>query len=165
MAWPGIDQWLDGPHERELAPMSWDELAALAERRLGDRLAHLLAPAPHRSSTTTRSTRELRELAGGLRADARPAVQDDRLSRTATTTSASSPPLARGLRGGLHAAAPPHGPAPLDWPRVGVYHGDGRLPFRMKVSPASRRVRRTRAWALLDAALRTTRRRVSRIVR
>ena len=31
MAWPGIDQWLGGPHEAELMPMSWDELRRLAE--------------------------------------------------------------------------------------------------------------------------------------
>ncbi len=32
MAWPGIDQWLGGAHEHELAPMSWEELGALADR-------------------------------------------------------------------------------------------------------------------------------------
>ena len=31
MSWPGIDQWVGGPHERELVPMSWEELGRLAE--------------------------------------------------------------------------------------------------------------------------------------
>ena len=49
MAWPGIDQWLGGEHEAELRPMTWPQMRGLAEARLGDRLAHLLAPAPHRA--------------------------------------------------------------------------------------------------------------------
>jgi peptidoglycan/xylan/chitin deacetylase (PgdA/CDA1 family) len=31
MTWPGIDEWLGGPHEGELACMSWDELRGLAD--------------------------------------------------------------------------------------------------------------------------------------
>src|SRR4051794_5860117 len=31
MSWPGIDHWSDGPHERELIPMGWDELGRLAD--------------------------------------------------------------------------------------------------------------------------------------
>lgn len=31
MVWPGIDGWLGTPHEHELAPMDWDELAALVD--------------------------------------------------------------------------------------------------------------------------------------
>ena len=31
MRWPGIDQWLGGPHEDELACMSWDQLRELAD--------------------------------------------------------------------------------------------------------------------------------------
>ena len=30
MRWPGIDQWIATPFEHELAPMSWDDLRALA---------------------------------------------------------------------------------------------------------------------------------------
>ena len=30
MTWPGIDHWIGGPHETELVPMSWEELATLA---------------------------------------------------------------------------------------------------------------------------------------
>jgi peptidoglycan/xylan/chitin deacetylase (PgdA/CDA1 family) len=31
MTWPGIDQWLGGPHEAELRPMSWEQLGGLAD--------------------------------------------------------------------------------------------------------------------------------------
>src|SRR5205823_4829977 len=30
MAWPGVDQWLDGEHRDELLPMTWDDLRAVA---------------------------------------------------------------------------------------------------------------------------------------
>ena len=43
-------------------------------------------------------------------------------------------------------------PAPLVWPRIGVYHGNGLPAFRAKVSPTGRRLRRSRAWGALDAA-------------
>ncbi len=45
MAWPGIDHWIGGPHERELLPMSWEELATLAGAgwEIGGSHAH----APH----------------------------------------------------------------------------------------------------------------------
>src|SRR4051794_37623295 len=32
MSWPGIDHWADGEFERELIPMSWEELDGLAGR-------------------------------------------------------------------------------------------------------------------------------------
>ena len=43
-----------------------------------------------------------------------------------------------------HAAALPgrwHGPRPLEWPRVGVYHSDAPWRFRLKASPLGRRLR------------------------
>jgi hypothetical protein len=47
-----------------------------------------------------------------------------------------------------------HAPRPLCWPRVGVYHVDGERGWRwrMKSSPALRRLRASRAWEALDAA-------------
>ena len=43
---------------------------------------------------------------------------------------------------------------PLDWPRVGVYHGDDLRRFRLKVSPLLRRVRSGRAWGALTGSRR-----------
>src|SRR6476469_9018886 len=31
MEWPGIDQWMGGPHERELRCMTWGQLGELAQ--------------------------------------------------------------------------------------------------------------------------------------
>ncbi len=30
LKWPGIDQWHGGPHERDLVPMTWEQLRSLA---------------------------------------------------------------------------------------------------------------------------------------
>jgi hypothetical protein len=32
------------------------------------------------------------------------------------------------------------------WPRVGIYHGDRRWRFNLKVNPAVRRIRASRLW-------------------
>src|ERR671923_54080 len=32
MSWPGIDRWVGGEFDRELVPLSWEELGGLAER-------------------------------------------------------------------------------------------------------------------------------------
>jgi peptidoglycan/xylan/chitin deacetylase (PgdA/CDA1 family) len=164
MAWPGIESWLGGPHERELAPLSWDELRTLADAgwevgshtcshpyltQLGDEaLARELAESrlvveqalgrPCRSIAYPYGDHDERVVAAAAAAGYEAACT---VPRQLTTT------------------------APLAWPRVGVYHGNGRLAFRAKVSPAFRRFRRTGAWGTIDTAVRSLRRRVSRIAR
>jgi hypothetical protein len=39
----------------------------------------------------------------------------------------------------------------LEWPRTGVYHGDGDMRFALKVSPSVARLRRSTAWGALDS--------------
>jgi peptidoglycan/xylan/chitin deacetylase (PgdA/CDA1 family) len=39
---------------------------------------------------------------------------------------------------------------PLEYPRVGVYHGDGATRYRTKVSPVLRALRASPAWELLE---------------
>jgi peptidoglycan/xylan/chitin deacetylase (PgdA/CDA1 family) len=51
-----------------------------------------------------------------------------------------------------------HAARALQWPRVGVYHGDDDRRFRMKVSPLVRRARASRAWDVADRARRTLKR-------
>src|SRR3989440_12750245 len=48
MAWPGIDQWLGGPHEPELGPPSWTELGGLVETGRGIRAPTRTRPRPSR---------------------------------------------------------------------------------------------------------------------
>ena len=90
LAWAGIDNWIGGEHERELLPMSWDQLGGARGRRLGGRLAHAHAPAPDHARR-----RGVALGAGGVAGDGRTAPGARPARRwptpTATTTSAWSP--------------------------------------------------------------------------
>jgi peptidoglycan/xylan/chitin deacetylase (PgdA/CDA1 family) len=142
MRWPGIDQWLGGEHEHELACMSWEELRGLAD--------HGWEIGSH-----TRSHPRLPELDDatlddelvGSRADCeagmgRPCetlaypygAVDERVVEAAERAGYR---LAVSLPRRLHA------PRPLCWPRVGIYHVDGEADWRwrLKVSPLARRAR------------------------
>ncbi|HKP92037.1 MAG TPA: polysaccharide deacetylase family protein [Thermoleophilaceae bacterium] len=159
MTWPGIDQWLGGPHEHELACMSWEQLRGLrshgweigSHTRTHPRLPDL-ADAP------------LRDELAGSRADCEAGLGaacdtlaypygavDERVVEAA------------GRAGYSYAVSLPsrlHAPRALCWPRVGVYHVDGEADWRwrLKSSRALRRLRASRAWEGLDGL----RRRVSR---
>jgi peptidoglycan/xylan/chitin deacetylase (PgdA/CDA1 family) len=150
MTWPGIDQWLGGPHEHELACMDWDELRALAD-------------AGWEVGSHTRSHPRLSQLADD-------AVLADELegSRAACSEALGRPcdsiaypygdhdervvEAARraGYELGLTLPHRLHGERPLAWPRVGVYHADSDRRFRLKASPLLRRLRSSPAWAALD---------------
>jgi peptidoglycan/xylan/chitin deacetylase (PgdA/CDA1 family) len=152
MAWPGIDHWLGGPHEAELLPMSWNQLCSLAEAgweigshtsthprltRLDDEsLAHELAGS--RRECEERLGRPCRSLAYPYGDHDQRVVQAAREAGYATAGT---------LPAGWHPSDP------LRWPRIGVYHGDDGVRFRLKVSPAVRRLRAGRAWGLLGARL------------
>lgn len=56
MSWPGIDEWIGGPYEQELMPMSWESLRATAEA--GWEIGPHTVSHPH---LTTRDDAELRE--------------------------------------------------------------------------------------------------------
>jgi peptidoglycan/xylan/chitin deacetylase (PgdA/CDA1 family) len=55
-----------------------------------------------------------------------------------------------------------NGDDPLRTPRVGVYHDDGDVMFRVKASPWTRRARRSAAWPAASRAVRRARARVAR---
>jgi peptidoglycan/xylan/chitin deacetylase (PgdA/CDA1 family) len=149
MTWPGIDGWLGGPYEPELAPMSWEELGRLAESgwevgshththprltTLGD--AELAEELTHsRALCAERMGRPCRSLAYPYGDhDERVIVAAGRAGYTAAAT----------LNARLFRLEP------LRWPRVGVYHVDDLHRFRAKVSPSVRRLRSMRAWALVE---------------
>ena len=144
MAWPGIDQWLGGEHEHELALMSWAELRALAEE--GWEVGSHTRTHPY---LTRLDDEELREELEGSRSDCEGRVgtpcrslaypygdHDERVVRAAGRAGYET---AGTLPGRLHA------PSPLRWPRLGVYQVDRGSRFRLKVLPAARRVRSSRA--------------------
>ena len=153
MAWPGIDQWVGGPHEHELACMTWDELRGLADdgwevgshTRSHPRLPEL---GEHELDDELEGSRSDCELGLGRACDtlAYPyGAVDDRVVAAARRAGYK---LAVTLPRGLHA------PEPLHWPRVGIYHADSGWRFRLKVSPAVRRLRASSAWGAIDGARR-----------
>lgn len=144
MAWPGIDKELGGEHEHELALMSWAELRALAGE--GWEVGSHTRTHPH---LTRLDDAELREELEGSRSDCEGHLgapcrslaypygdHDERVVRAAGRAGYEA---AGTLPGRLHA------PSPLRWPRLGVYQVDKGSRFRLKVLPAARRVRASRA--------------------
>jgi peptidoglycan/xylan/chitin deacetylase (PgdA/CDA1 family) len=149
MTWPGIDGWLDGPYEPELAPMSWNELGELAAT--GWEVGSHTVTHPR---LTTIGDDELADELGRSREICAEHMghectslafpygdYDDRVVGAAN---------AAGYSAAATLSARLHRPEPLRWPRVGVYHADDMHRFRAKVSPSVRRLRATRAWALVE---------------
>ena len=146
MSWPGIEQWLDGPYASELIGMSWAELGELAE-------------AGWEIGSHTRTHARLTALdAAALGVELRGSREDCErwLGRPCLTLAypygAVDAQVLRAAQqaGYLAAAAPPNrlpGDRTLRWPRVGVYPADDLSRFRLKISPAVRRLRASRAWA------------------
>jgi peptidoglycan/xylan/chitin deacetylase (PgdA/CDA1 family) len=158
MRWDGIEEWLGGPHEPELTPMSWAELGELAERgwEVG---SHTCA---HPRLTALDDARLAAELEGSRAACAeglgRPCETiaypyGDVDERVVAATRAAGYRAAGALP---HA---PHAPEALRWPRVGIYRWDGPSRYRLKVSPAVRRLRSLPVRAALDPLGRMVRRR------
>jgi peptidoglycan/xylan/chitin deacetylase (PgdA/CDA1 family) len=149
LRWPGIDRWLGGPYERELLPMSWEELGALAQAgwEIGShtgshpRLTQLDDARLDDELTRSKAACEERL---GTRCSSLAYPYGDVDERVVAATARAGYSAAGALPRRLGAQAP------LRWPRIGVYWGDGDWRFRLKVSPAVRRVRRSAAWGALS---------------
>jgi peptidoglycan/xylan/chitin deacetylase (PgdA/CDA1 family) len=149
MSWPGIDQWLGGPFEQELIPLSWEELRGLAAAgwEIGS----------HTCSHPRLTRLEDDTLADELRRSKR--VSEERLAlpcasiaypygdhdaRVAAATREAGYLAAGTLPSRMDARDP------FRWPRVGIYHGDDLRRFRAKVSPLVRGLRASRVWEAAD---------------
>jgi len=140
LCWPGIDHWLAGPHESELRGLSWSQLEGLADAgwEIGShtlshpRLTRLDDDALRRELRKSRAACE-HALRQPCRSLAYPYGDVDRRvvteARDAGYTAAGT--LPRRLEG----------PTALTWPRIGIYRRDSLGRFRLKVSPAFRRLR------------------------
>jgi peptidoglycan/xylan/chitin deacetylase (PgdA/CDA1 family) len=145
MDWDGIDKWLGGPYERELRPMSWEQLGTLADAgwEIGShtcshpRLPSLGEEDLARELTHSRSTvgERLGRPCGTL---AYPYGDHD--ARVLDAARAAGYAAAGTLPGRLPRARR------LAWPRIGIYRGDDERRFRLKASAAVRRLRGTRLW-------------------
>ncbi len=133
LVWQGIDHWLDGPHEHELAPLSWDDARSLAG--LGWEIG-----------SHTRSHPDLTQLDDSALADELEGSRRECEQRLGKLCTSLAYPYgrrdARVIRaaqraGYLCGASLPrrlHGQRDLDWPRVGVYRNDSPGRFEAKVS-------------------------------
>jgi peptidoglycan/xylan/chitin deacetylase (PgdA/CDA1 family) len=145
MSWPGIAHWAEGRDASELAPMSWDQLGQLAERgwEIGSHTrTHPRLPDLDREAA-------LEELEGSrLDCEAKLGIRCRSVAYPYGDYSGETLEVARqaGYAAAGVLARHAQRPIPLAWPRVGIYHGDGELRFRLKVSPAMRRLRTSRAW-------------------
>jgi len=144
MTWPGIDGWLNGPYRSELMPMSWQELGVLvaagwevgSHTRSHPRLTALDDAALAAELIESRHRCE-QQLGIACRSLAYPyGDHDDRVVEAARMAgyevACTVPDSLRALD-------------PLRWPRIGIYHDEGAVTFRAKVSPTIRRARQTRA--------------------
>ena len=143
MSWPGVDHWLGGPHEGELVPMSWEELGDLAEA--GWEIGSHTRTHPHLPRL---SDGEVRDELRGSRGELEDRL-GDRCESLAYPYGDHDPRIVAqahdaGYRAAASISSRLHEPEALRWPRAGVYHGDGELTFRLKASPTTRRLRRSR---------------------
>lgn len=143
MAWTGIDRWAGTEHERELVPLSWSELRGLASEGW-------------EVGSHTRSHPRLTQLADAQLADelsgSREAVEarmdtlcrslaypyGDVDARVVAAAAASGYSTAAALPAGWHP------PRQLEYPRVGVWHGDALWRFAVKAAPPVRWLRARR---------------------
>jgi peptidoglycan/xylan/chitin deacetylase (PgdA/CDA1 family) len=150
LVWPGVDHWVGGSFEHELAPLSWEEVESLVERgwEIGSHTCshpHLTAlPDDALDEELERSRRECEQRLG------RPCTSlaypyGDYDERVIAAAGRAGYQCAGTLPGRLHPSRP------LAWPRIGIYHADGDRRFRLKISPQIRELRASRAWMRLDA--------------
>jgi peptidoglycan/xylan/chitin deacetylase (PgdA/CDA1 family) len=145
MAWDGIEHWHGSAHERELVPLTWDEMRYLASAgwEIG---SHTVAHPRLTTLSDTELARELHEsravceaeIGEPCRSIAYPYGDVDR--RVADAALVAGYAAGAGLPQSLR---PWH---QLAWPRVGVYHRDDERRFALKVSETGRRLRSSRAY-------------------
>jgi peptidoglycan/xylan/chitin deacetylase (PgdA/CDA1 family) len=155
--WSGVDHWLGGPHRHELDLLTWSELRQLADvgweigshTRSHVRLTEL--DDDDLEEELDGSRKRCEEMLGRpCRSLAYPyGMYDDRVIRAAS---------AAGYEAAVTLPQRLDRVEPLAWPRIGVYHGDGRLAFAAKVSPTVRCLRATAVWPPLDAIRRCLKR-------
>jgi peptidoglycan/xylan/chitin deacetylase (PgdA/CDA1 family) len=150
LAWQGTEGWLGSPHEEELESLSWEELAALPEA--GWEVGSHSRSHPRLSLLEDEALRD--ELAGSRR------DCEERLGRACVSLAYpygdhdARVVGAAAQAGYRYAGTLPelrdrmHAPGPLEWPRVGIYHGEPRWRWRLKMSASGRRVRAARAWGV-----------------
>jgi peptidoglycan/xylan/chitin deacetylase (PgdA/CDA1 family) len=153
MTWPGLERWAGGPHAGELAGMSWEQLAELADAgweigshtRTHPRLPRLSDAALQAELAGSRA--ECAERTGrACQALAYPYGDVD--ARVVAAAEAA------GYRAAASPAGRPLGNAALTFPRIGLYERDEGARLRAKVSRRVRRLQRSTLWPSVAGAAR-----------
>jgi peptidoglycan/xylan/chitin deacetylase (PgdA/CDA1 family) len=142
MEWPGIERWRRGPHERELTPLDWEQVAELAGMgwEIG---SHTCSHPKLTTLADDQLERELRDSRAAIEARLRAPCRtiaypygdvDDRVVASARNA---------GYELGVTLPISwPDESDPLRLPRVGIYNGKGTISYGIKTSRAVRRLRR-----------------------
>ena len=139
--WDGIDHWADGPHAAELECLDWDGLRAL--RDAGWEIGSHTVSHPH--LTRVADERELDRQLADSRQSVEAALGEPCLSVAYPYGDVDARVVEAAARAGYSSGAAL--PArwgeigSLEWPRVGVYHGDDLRRFGIKTSRRTRRLR------------------------
>lgn len=161
MAWQGMEEWVGGPHEEELAPMSWEELRRLqgegweigSHSRTHPDLARLDATglAAELRGSREECEEQLQRPCSSL---AYPFSSYDRRVKdaareagyAAATILDNRVAIPRRTMPWLSGASADR----FELLRAGIYRGDGQGRFRAKTSPMARRVRASKplGWAM-----------------
>ena len=150
MSWDGIDGWLATEHAAELLPMSWEEIRQLASAgwEIGSHTR------THPRLTLVDDGKLAAELAGsredcerelGLPCHSLAYPYGDHDQRVVEAARTAGYRAAGTLPARFPRVADAHA-----YPRVGVYRNDQRWRFRLKISPALRRLRASSAWSVVD---------------
>jgi len=145
LRWPGLEEWLATDHAGELAAMSWAQLRELADA--GWEIGSHTRTHPH---LTQLDDVELARELEGSRADC-----ERHLGRSCEAiaypygdvdqrVAAAAQRAGYAVGAALSSRLAPLGPHRQ--PRVGVYHGDDPLRFRLKVARVLRLARASRLW-------------------
>jgi peptidoglycan/xylan/chitin deacetylase (PgdA/CDA1 family) len=135
-SWSGVDRWQGGEHARELTPMSWSELRLLAGA--GWEIGSHTCSHPRLTTLDDRALAD--ELERSMEA-CRRGVQGECSSLAYPYGDVDERVVAATARAGYRAAAalPERWlgkRSALQWPRIGIYHVDDGLRYRLKISPA-----------------------------
>lgn len=145
MSWPGIDQWLDGPHEHELACMDWNQLRALRDHgwEIGSHTrTHPFLTRIDDETLDAELARSKADCERELgRCDSLAYPYGDYDERVVEKARAAGYATACTLPQTMHTGRP------LAWPRIGIYQADDRLRFMLKTVPAVQRLRANPALA------------------
>ena len=150
MGWPGIEHWAATEHAEELVSLDWDEIGQLAHAgwEIG---SHTRS---HKYLTMVDDDVLQDELRGSR------AEVELRLGRPCTSLAYpygdydARVMAASGEAGYDFACTVPRHrstPQPLAWPRVGIYHTNGRATSAFKMSTVGRRLRGSPGWAIADS--------------